>query len=278
MRTRLSVLRPVAAGAGGRGELPRPQLALGGLLDALGDSAHLVEVAPQGLLGCPLSGKLHELAEAHDCGQPQRGPLLQVDRTSDGGELACSDRTEVAPELKAQVAPELDAEGDVEASRIEGLLLGGQGVEHAAVQLARVGLAGHGDRGGGGEGRGDALAIRTARQDVSYAELAENVARCGNALLGLGIPRGARMLMMVLDGPVFFYLFWGAIKAGIVPVPVNTLLRGNKEKVTSDVTEILEKAGHTMGGFILPSACSIAPPAPPDNIKLAVEICRNFKP
>ena len=30
---------------------------------------------------------------------------------------------------------------------------------------------------------------------------------------------------MVLDGPAFFYLFWGAIKAGIVPVPVNTLLR-----------------------------------------------------
>ena len=31
--------------------------------------------------------------------------------------------------------------------------------------------------------------------------------------------------MVVLDGPEFFYLFWGAIKAGIVPVPLNTLLR-----------------------------------------------------
>jgi MtaA/CmuA family methyltransferase len=60
--------------------------------------------------------------------------------------------------------------------------------------------------------------------------------------------------------------------------PVNTLLRGNKEKVKHDVTDILEAAGHTMGGFILSSACSVAPPAPPDNIKRAVEICRNFKP
>jgi benzoate-CoA ligase family protein len=31
--------------------------------------------------------------------------------------------------------------------------------------------------------------------------------------------------MVVKDCPAFFYLFWGAIKAGIVPVPPNTLLR-----------------------------------------------------
>jgi len=60
--------------------------------------------------------------------------------------------------------------------------------------------------------------------------------------------------------------------------PVNTLLRGNKEKVNHDVKEILETAGHSMGGFILSSACSVAPPAPPDNIKRAVEMCRSFKP
>ncbi len=60
--------------------------------------------------------------------------------------------------------------------------------------------------------------------------------------------------------------------------PVNTLLRGNKEKIQHDVGDIMETAGHSMGGFILSSACSIAPPAPPDNIKRAVEICRKFKP
>ena len=31
--------------------------------------------------------------------------------------------------------------------------------------------------------------------------------------------------MVVKDCPAFFYLFWGAIKAGIVAVPPNTLLR-----------------------------------------------------
>ena len=75
------------------------------------------------------------------------------------------------------------------------------------------------------EGRGAAIAIRTPDADVTYAELAERVARCGNALLAAGLAPGERMLMAVLDRPEFFYLFWGAVKAGIIPVPLNTLLR-----------------------------------------------------
>ena len=60
--------------------------------------------------------------------------------------------------------------------------------------------------------------------------------------------------------------------------PVNTLLRGDAKKVYNDVLDVLERAGHTMRGFILSSACSIAPPVNPDNIKLMVELCRKFKP
>src|SRR5438132_9041577 len=76
-----------------------------------------------------------------------------------------------------------------------------------------------------GEGRGGKAAIRTAQETVNYAELAERVNRSGNALLALGLKPGDRLLMVVKDCPAFFYLFWGAIKAGIVPVPPNTLLR-----------------------------------------------------
>jgi benzoate-CoA ligase family protein len=76
-----------------------------------------------------------------------------------------------------------------------------------------------------GEGRGAKAAIRTAQETVTYAELAERVNRAGNALLARGLRPGDRVLMVVKDCPTFFYLFWGAIKAGIVPVPPNTLLR-----------------------------------------------------
>jgi benzoate-CoA ligase family protein len=76
------------------------------------------------------------------------------------------------------------------------------------------------------EGRGAKPAIKTHDgETVTYAELAERVNRCGNALKGLGIAPGERLLMIVKDCPAFFYAFWGAIKAGIVPVPLNTLLR-----------------------------------------------------
>lgn len=76
------------------------------------------------------------------------------------------------------------------------------------------------------EGRGEKTAIlTTGGERVTYAALAENVNRCGNALLAQGLRRGDRVLLVVKDCPAFFYLFWGAIKAGIVPVPLNTLLR-----------------------------------------------------
>jgi benzoate-CoA ligase family protein len=79
------------------------------------------------------------------------------------------------------------------------------------------------------EGRGDKVAIyASSGAQISYTDLAEQVDRCGNALLGLGIGPGERVIMIVKDCPEFFYCFWGAIKAGIVPVPLNTLLRAEE--------------------------------------------------
>src|SRR4051812_12670471 len=87
------------------------------------------------------------------------------------------------------------------------------------------------------EGRGAKIAIRCQDGDVTYAELAANVNRCGNALVGLGLAPGQRMVMLVKDCPEFFYLFWGAIKAGIIPVPLNVILRA------ADYRIILEDSG-----------------------------------
>jgi benzoate-CoA ligase family protein len=75
------------------------------------------------------------------------------------------------------------------------------------------------------EGRGDKTAIHAIRGDVSYRQLAANVNRCAGAFTRLGLLAGERMLMVVKDCPDFFYLFWGAIKAGVIPVPLNTMLR-----------------------------------------------------
>jgi benzoate-CoA ligase family protein len=77
------------------------------------------------------------------------------------------------------------------------------------------------------EGRGSKVAVQTLKREVTYAELLNNVNRFGNTLAALGIGRGERVLMVVNDCPEFFFLFWGAIKAGIIPVPLNALLRAN---------------------------------------------------
>ena len=82
-----------------------------------------------------------------------------------------------------------------------------------------------------------AIVFADTGDTVAYGQLAERVNRCGNLLKSLsGEPEG-RVLMVVKDCPEFFYVFWGAIKVGMVPVPVNTLLR------TDDYRHIIEDSG-----------------------------------
>ncbi|HEY7676433.1 MAG TPA: AMP-binding protein, partial [Candidatus Methylomirabilis sp.] len=87
------------------------------------------------------------------------------------------------------------------------------------------------------EGRGGKVAVRTLERAVTYADLCENVNRFGNCLRDLGLGRGERVLMVVNDCPEFFFLFWGAIKVGAIPVPLNTMLRAR------DVEFIIRDSG-----------------------------------
>jgi len=73
------------------------------------------------------------------------------------------------------------------------------------------------------EGRSGKAAIRTVQREVSYAELADSVNQFGNTLTNLGIRSGDRLLIVVKDCPEFFFLFWGAVKIGAIPVPLNGL-------------------------------------------------------
>lgn len=74
------------------------------------------------------------------------------------------------------------------------------------------------------EGRGEKIAYLDDTGSLSYAGLAEQVNRAGSALAGLGVRMEQRVLMVMLDTARFPAVFWGAIKMGAVPVPVNTLL------------------------------------------------------
>jgi 4-hydroxybenzoate-CoA ligase len=77
------------------------------------------------------------------------------------------------------------------------------------------------------EGRGEKVAFREAdgaERSLTYNQLAEQTARFGGALLRHGVRREERVAMIVRDQIEFPVVFWGALKAGAIPVPLNTLL------------------------------------------------------
>ena len=74
------------------------------------------------------------------------------------------------------------------------------------------------------EGRGGKTAFTDSTRTLSYGELADACARVGPMLAKLGLQREDRLAMIMLDTVDFPVLFWGAIRAGIIPIPLNTLL------------------------------------------------------
>ena len=66
--------------------------------------------------------------------------------------------------------------------------------------------------------------ISTRAASWTYGQLADRVARFGAALRGLGIRREERVLMAITDTIDWPTAFLGCLKAGIIAVPVNTLL------------------------------------------------------
>jgi benzoate-CoA ligase family protein len=76
------------------------------------------------------------------------------------------------------------------------------------------------------EGRGGKVAFLHEGGELTYAGLQELVNRAGNALRGLGVEPEQRVLCLLLDSPAFLATFWGAIKIGAVPIPINTMMRG----------------------------------------------------
>jgi 4-hydroxybenzoate-CoA ligase/benzoate-CoA ligase len=74
------------------------------------------------------------------------------------------------------------------------------------------------------EGRGDKIAFIDDQGRHSYADLARRVNQAGNLLKAQGVRMEQRVMLCLLDGIDFPALFFGAIKLGAVPIPVNTLL------------------------------------------------------
>jgi len=74
------------------------------------------------------------------------------------------------------------------------------------------------------EGRSDKTVFIDDKGSYSYKELSIRCNQAANTLVAAGLPQESRIAMAVLDSIEYPSIFWGAIKAGMVPVCLNTLL------------------------------------------------------
>ncbi|MBX2839330.1 MAG: benzoate-CoA ligase family protein [Gammaproteobacteria bacterium] len=77
------------------------------------------------------------------------------------------------------------------------------------------------------EGRGEKVAFRETfgdKREITYGDLSERSGQMASALTQAGLQQDQRVAMFVLDQIEFPIIFWGAIKAGIAPIALNTLL------------------------------------------------------
>ena len=77
------------------------------------------------------------------------------------------------------------------------------------------------------EGRDNKIAFKEgsgAKRTLTYGDLSRGSATVAGAMDRAGLHREERAVMLVLDQIEFPLIFWGAIKSGVVPIPLNTLL------------------------------------------------------
>ena len=86
-------------------------------------------------------------------------------------------------------------------------------------------------------GRGSKVAFVDDDGAYTYGELDARVDRAAGAMLALAIAPGDRVILGLLDSIDFPTCFLGAIKAGIVPVPINTMFQ------PADYAHVLSNSG-----------------------------------
>jgi 4-hydroxybenzoate-CoA ligase len=73
-------------------------------------------------------------------------------------------------------------------------------------------------------GLGDKIAFTDSERSLTYAQLQARSCRFASALKALGLREENRLVLVMHDTVDHPVVFWGAIRAGIIPIPINTLL------------------------------------------------------
>jgi benzoate-CoA ligase family protein len=105
-------------------------------------------------------------------------------------------------------------------------------------------------------GRGEKTAIWFGDEQITFRHIFSRVCAMGRALQALGVEREERVLLVLGDTPAFPTAFFGAMRIGAVPVPVNPLYRDYRffledshARVVITDSSCLEKVAQTKEGY-----------------------------
>src|SRR5271165_3913100 len=73
-------------------------------------------------------------------------------------------------------------------------------------------------------GFGEKVAFTDGARSLTYGDLHDGSLRFASALRAAGLREESRVILISHDTVDFPVAFWGAVRAGVIPIPVNTLL------------------------------------------------------
>jgi 4-hydroxybenzoate-CoA ligase len=74
------------------------------------------------------------------------------------------------------------------------------------------------------QGRGHKIAVYTDYRNYTYNDLQKMINKTANGMRDLGVRIEDKIMLLMLDIPQFYAMFWGSIRIGAIPIPVNTML------------------------------------------------------
>jgi 4-hydroxybenzoate-CoA ligase len=74
------------------------------------------------------------------------------------------------------------------------------------------------------QGRGHKIAVYTDYRNYTYNDLQKMINKTENGMRDLGVRIEDKIMLLMLDIPQFYAMFWGSIRIGAIPIPVNTML------------------------------------------------------
>ena len=74
------------------------------------------------------------------------------------------------------------------------------------------------------QGKGHKVAIYTEHRNYTYNDMQKMANKTANGLRNLGVGIEDRVMILMLDVPQFWAIFWGSVKIGAIPIPINTMM------------------------------------------------------